>query len=84
MSIIKLIGWLGLAAEGLIFSLIGFFFLTAAWQAEANEAGGLRAAFIHLGEAPLGNWLFTMVAAGLMTYGLFSLLKGCYHRLPDP
>ena len=84
MSLIKLIGRLGLISKGLIFALIGFFFLTAAWQTEPTEAGGVRAAFHRLGDAPLGDWLFAVVAAGLMTYGLFSLLKGWYHRLPDP
>lgn len=82
MTIIHVIGKLGLVAKGLIFGLIGTFFLMAAWQAQAAEAGGVQAAFRSLATAPLGEWLFLAVAAGLADYGLFSLLKGWYHHLP--
>lgn len=78
------LGATGLAARGVIFAAIGGSFLLAAWKAEADPAGGLQAIFLHLlWEVPLGDWMFFVIAAGLIMFGAFNLFKGWFHRTLD-
>jgi hypothetical protein len=82
LRLVRALGRIGLAAKGCVLGLTGFLFLLAAWDAKAGEAGGLRDALRALGAAPLGDWLFFAIAAGLAALGLFNLLKGLFHKRP--
>jgi hypothetical protein len=70
------IGRLGLAARGVVFTLVGFFFVQSAWQYNPKESGGLNKALETLGA--FGPWILAAVALGLFCYGLFMLIKAKY------
>lgn len=74
-------GRLGFAARGVVFMLIGLFFLTAARQSDPNEAGGMGQALREIQTGPNGPLLLGVVALGLLLFGLFSLIEARYRRL---
>lgn len=74
-------GRLGFASRGVVFTLTGLFFLTAARQSDPNEAGGMGQALREIQTGPNGPLLLGIVALGLLLFGLFSLLEARYRRL---
>lgn len=80
MVVIRLVGWTGFAAKGMIFAATGILFLVAAWQVEASGVGGMRAAMTALANIPLGASVLLAVSMGLMVYGVFSLIKAWLHK----
>jgi hypothetical protein len=73
------LGRAGYAARGIVFLLMGWFFLGAARQDEASEAGGIAEVLDSL---PSTAQL--VVAAGLLLFGCFSLVEARYRRISDP
>lgn len=73
------LGRAGHAARGIVFLLMGWFFLRAAWASDAGEAGGVGQALDSLPES-----LRPVVAAGLFLFGLFSLVEARHRRITDP
>ena len=71
-------GMLGHLARGLVFGLIGVFVAKAAWEYDAKEAIGLDGALHKLAAASYGPWLLGLTAAGLVCYGLVSLVEARY------
>ncbi|HZB27046.1 MAG TPA: DUF1206 domain-containing protein [Gemmatimonadales bacterium] len=69
----------GIAARGLVFCLIGFFFARAALRHDAGQAGGIRESLRTLSE--LGRWPFVLVAFGLLAYGIYELVNARYRRI---
>lgn len=74
-------GRAGLAARGVVFAVIGWFLLRAAWQADPGEARGLGGALAEIGAAGYGTWLLGLVALGLVGYAVFCVLEARYRRL---
>lgn len=73
----------GLAARSIVFFLIGWFFIEAAYMAQASQVGGLDEALETLSQQPYGPLLLTIVALGLMSYGVYMMVQARYRRL-DP
>ncbi len=73
----------GLAARSIVFFLIGWFFIEAAYMAQASKVGGLDEALETLSVQPYGPWFLTVVALGLMAYGVYCVVQARYRRL-DP
>ncbi|AFY54543.1 protein of unknown function (DUF1206) [Rivularia sp. PCC 7116] len=73
----------GLAARSIVFFLIGWFFIEAAYMARASQVGGLDEALETLADQPYGPWLLTVVALGLMSYGVYMVVQARYRHL-DP
>ncbi|WP_448631389.1 DUF1206 domain-containing protein [Cellulomonas soli] len=73
-------GRLGYVAKGVALAIVGVLFVTAAWHANPEEAGGLDAALRTLGEQPFGTALLTVVGAGLAAYGVYSFVRARYTR----
>lgn len=71
----------GLVVRGLVFVIVGSFFIIAAYQINPNEAGGIREVFNTLRSQPYGQWLLAFVAVGLFAFGLYSLLAAIYRRI---
>ena len=71
----------GLGARAAVFALVGSFLVRAAVRYDPNEAVGVDGALQRLAEARYGPWLLALVAAGLLTFGLFSFLEARYRRL---
>ncbi|HYG84715.1 MAG TPA: DUF1206 domain-containing protein [Azospirillum sp.] len=78
---VKPLGQAGFAARGVVFLLVGMFFVLAAWHANATESGGMVKALRWLQTQPFGPWLLGVVALGLVAFGLFSLVQAVYRRI---
>ena len=74
-------GRMGYAARGVAFGLIGWFFLQAALQSDASEAGGLAVALRTVASQPHGQVLLALVGIGLALFGVYSLIEARYRRI---
>ena len=74
------IGRAGHAARAVVFLLIGWSLLRSAWSDTATQVKGLGEALVALSNTGL---LYTLVAIGLLLFGLFSLLTAPYRIIPD-
>lgn len=75
---IKRIGIAGHAARAVVFTLVGVFILRAAVQFDPQESKGLDAALQELASQPFGTWLLTLVALGLLLFGVYAIVRARY------
>ncbi|GAA4044263.1 DUF1206 domain-containing protein [Hymenobacter glaciei] len=66
----------GVAARGIVVGIIGYFFVQAGQQSRAGAVGSTDEAFDFL--AAMGQPVLAAVAAGLIAYGLYSLVQARY------
>ncbi len=71
----------GLSIRGLVFVIVGSFFLIAAYQISPSEAGGTEEVFSTLRSQAYGQWLLAFVAIGLFAFGAYSVLAAIYRRI---
>jgi hypothetical protein len=74
-------GRAGFAARGVAFALIAWFFLQAALQHDARQAGGLSAALQTIAAQDSGSTLLAIVGAGLALFGVYSLVEARYRHI---
>jgi Domain of Unknown Function (DUF1206) len=79
--VFMVLGRVGLSARALVFALVGYFLIRTAIEFKANDAVGLEGALTQLHQQPLGPWWLGLVAAGLITFAVFSLFEARYRRL---
>ena len=84
MRAIAVVARIGLAARGVVFCLVGGFFILAAWRADPSESGGLGKALLTLQAQPYGPWLLALIAIGLFAFGTYSVIQGIYRRIDSP
>ncbi|MEG3977539.1 DUF1206 domain-containing protein [Microcoleus sp. herbarium8] len=75
------LGRLGIAARGVVFSIIGVFLIQAAKQSDASEAKGFGEALASLEQQPFGPWILGLVALGLISYGIYSVVEARYRQI---
>jgi hypothetical protein len=75
------LGVVGHLARAVIFALIGIFLIRAAWEYDPKEAIGFDGALSKLAHAQYGPVLLGVVAAGLISYGLFCLVQARYREV---
>lgn len=75
------VGSVGLLSRFVVFTLIGVFVAKAAYEYDPNESIGLDGALRKLVQTSYGPVLLFVVAAGLVCYGLFSLVEARYRRV---
>ncbi|GAA4447394.1 DUF1206 domain-containing protein [Nibrella saemangeumensis] len=68
-------GKVGYTARGIVWGIIGFLFMKAAINANAQEAGGSSSAFAFLENSSYGSFLLGAVAIGLLCYGIFMFVR---------
>jgi hypothetical protein len=68
----------GIGARGVVFVVIGIFAARAAVEYDASEARGFAGALDSLQQQPYGPWLLGIVAAGLVSYGVYALVRARY------
>ena len=73
-------GRFGTIARGIVFAIVGFFFFLAAYTASPGRAQGINGALDYLARQPYGLWLMGIVAAGLIAFGIYSLMTAAWFR----
>jgi hypothetical protein len=80
---VKTISELGLVAHGVVLSMIGGFVLTAALNADPQQAGGLGESLQVMASQPFGPWLLGALAIGLLCYGMYCLFLASFKSFPQ-
>jgi hypothetical protein len=78
---IEWIGTFGHLARMVVSCLVGVFVIKAAVEYDPSKAVGLDGALAKLEHASYGPFLLTVVAAGLIAFGVYSLSDARYRRL---
>lgn len=76
----KKAGYFGYIARGIVFGIVGFFFMRASIQADPSEAGGTSQAFDFL-QSTGGDVAMGAVAIGLLGYGVFMVIKARHRQM---
>jgi Domain of Unknown Function (DUF1206) len=79
--LVTAVGFAGVVARGVVFSLIGIFLVKAALEYDPHEAIGLDGALRKLAAQDRGRFLLGLVAAGLLSFGVFCLFQARYRRV---
>ena len=79
-AITKPIGRAGHAARSAVFLLIGWSMVKGAWVEQEDRMQGLGEAILSLRDSGL---IYTLVAIGLIMFGVFSLFTARYRIIPD-
>jgi hypothetical protein len=77
---VKTLGRIGYAARAVVFLVIGWSLVRSAWFGSTEEVKSLGQAVGSLAD---NGVLYTLVAAGLLIFGLFSFLLARYRIIPD-
>ena len=77
---VKTVGRLGHAARAVVFAIIGWSMMQGAWFSSESQVKGLGEAIVSLRDTGV---LYTLVAIGLILFGLFSLVTARYRIIPD-
>jgi uncharacterized protein DUF1206 len=75
------LGVVGHLARGVVFGLIGFFLVRAAYQYDPKETIGLDGALGKVLRQDHGDTLLALVAAGLIAYGLYCFVEARYREV---
>jgi hypothetical protein len=74
------IGRIGHAARAIVFLVIGWSLVKSGWLDSGSEAKGLGGALLSLSQE---GALYTVVAIGLLAFGVFSLIVARFRIIPD-
>ena len=74
-------GVVGHLARGVVFGLIGFFLVRAAWDYDPKEAVGLDGALSQIVRQDYGDTLLGIVASGLIAFGLYCYVEARYREV---
>ena len=80
-TVVERLGMAGYIAKGVALAVVGLLFVIAGLRKNAAEASGLDGALKTLKEQPFGTGLLTVVALGLVAYGLYSFGRAKYAKL---
>ncbi|WP_256010654.1 DUF1206 domain-containing protein [Desertivirga xinjiangensis] len=74
-------GKAGYISRGIVWLIVSFLFLKAAYQHNASEAGGTGSAFSFVQEGPFGTYLLAALALGLICYGVMNFIRAAFENL---
>lgn len=75
-------GRLGYAGRGALLLVIGYFVINAGWNLNPRQVEGQAGAMHTIVRQPFGPVLLGIVAVGLISFGIFSLLASRYGKVP--
>jgi hypothetical protein len=75
------VGKLGYIARGVVWLVVGWFFLKAAYDASPDEAGDSSEIFQWLQSGPYGGLILAVLALGLICYGMFMFIRAKYQPI---
>lgn len=79
-KVVEAAGTAGLIGRGLVYALVGFFLVDAAYRFDAHRAKGLDASLKTLAAQPFGAGLLWLAVAALLSFSLWSFLEAAYRR----
>jgi hypothetical protein len=77
------LGRFGYIARGIVFAIVGLFLVQAALYRDPSRVVGIDGALQALARQPYGTILLGIVAAGLIAFGIYSLLGAAWFRLKN-
>lgn len=77
---VETVGRIGFASRGVVFAVLGWSLVRAAWFHSSSQAKGLGEALLSLRSS---GALYTVVAVGLILFGAFSLFTAWYRIIPE-
>ena len=81
LRFVSILGVLSFTARAIIFCLVGYFFISAAINYNAEEAIGIDGALAILAQTYYGKTLLFITAAGLVCHGVLSLYEARFRRI---
>jgi hypothetical protein len=81
LRLINILGILSFTARALIFCLVGYFFISAAINYNADEVIGIDGALAILARTYYGKTILFITAAGLVCHGVLSLYEARFRRI---
>jgi hypothetical protein len=78
--VVAIIGVVGAVARGIVIGLIGLFVIEAAVSFDPRQAKGVDATLKSLAAEPHGSVLLSLVAFGLIAFGVFNIAAARYAR----
>jgi hypothetical protein len=75
------LGQVGGIARGVVFAAVGAFLVVAGAKAQPGQAKGIDATLRAFAQTTLGPWLLVAVAAGLVTFGLYSCCEARWRKV---
>ncbi|MEP6487735.1 DUF1206 domain-containing protein [Microcoleus vaginatus GB2-A3] len=75
------LGRFGIAARGIVFVIIGFFFIQAARLSDASQTKGLGEVLAIVAQQPFSPVILALVPLGLIAYGIYSVIEARYRRI---
>lgn len=66
----------GYAARGVVYIIVGYFAVLAAWGGSGGQTTDSEGALLSLLDEPFGNVLLGIIAVGLIGYALWRLIQG--------
>lgn len=79
--LVERLGVVGGIARGIVFAAAGVFLFAAGAQARPSQAKGIDATLRAFAATSLGPWLLVVIAAGLVTFGAYSLCEARWRQV---
>jgi hypothetical protein len=79
--VFTILGGIGHVARGVVFGLIGWFLVRAAYDYDPEETVGLDGALAKVLQLEYGSALLGIIAAGLIAYGLYCFVEARYREV---
>ena len=82
--LVMALGRFGFAARSLVFTMIGFFLLYAAFDSNSREVKGFAGALRLIQQQPHGSVWLGVTAAGLIAFGIYEVAEAAFGRINAP
>lgn len=79
-KVVQLIGVVGTTARGIVFAIVGWFFVDAAWSFDPNKAKGLDQSLRQIVQHGGGRTILTALGVGLIVFGVYSWCEARWRR----